>query len=439
MNYRDFLNFLENEKDYTEEELLASSDMIYEYLKMSCRTRRRGNYLKKIFEIVDKNKILPELLKHSEKFSMWKQILDVSEKINFGLEIEVANVLLEEIKELFDSNLVTDIMKFLEIPDDISEKIIGNSDFEKKDEPNKWIFSSEPCDVSEASTPIMKNTLENLNQIVAICTLYKALGGKLHGGTGLHINIGAEYFECNEKALENMLRIWGECEELFFKTANPEGEVIRVQAPTMATPIKENIQNFFEEDGSVTLNTDEDMEKFLYKIQARNRMYNILVCSDMELGNDYDFEYQFVESKNDEERLEIYRQYHRVANEKKVSSRVRWTSINFNHMKWNSENPGRIEMRIFNSSLEPEIIFQDLLFCLKFCEVCLKNAKNPIFKKAEFEKLYRHDLTETEKVDAMLDLIFDKLEHKKIFKDRWKSVRNNEKYKALKSGRDTFR
>ena len=80
-----------------------------------------------------------------------------------------------------------------------------------------------------------------------------------------------------------MLKIWGECEELFFKTANPEGEIIRTQAQSMATPIKENIQNFFEEDGS-----------------------------------EYDFE-------------------------------------NIDIMKWNSENPGRIEIRIFNSFLEPEI------------------------------------------------------------------------------------
>ena len=63
-----------------------------------------------------------------------------------------------------------------------------------------------------------------MNQIVAICTLYKALNARLNGGTGLHINIGVDYLECNEKAIENLLKIWGECEELFFKIANPEGE-----------------------------------------------------------------------------------------------------------------------------------------------------------------------------------------------------------------------
>lgn len=148
-------------------------------------------------------------------------------------------------------------------------------------------FSSEAqMNSSEVSTPILPNNLFDLNQIVAICTLYKALNARLNGGTGLHINIGVDYLECNEKAIENLLKIWGECEELFFKIANPEGE-------------------------------------------------------------------------------EIFDIYHRYNIEMKKrpneDDKVRWTSINFNHMKWNSNNPGRIEIRIFNSSLEPEIIFQNLL------------------------------------------------------------------------------
>ena len=58
----------------------------------------------------------------------------------------------------------------------------------------------------------MQNNLYDLNQIVAICTMFKALGAKLHGGTALHINVGVDYLECNEKAIENLLKIWGECE-----------------------------------------------------------------------------------------------------------------------------------------------------------------------------------------------------------------------------------
>ena len=282
-------------------------------------------------------------------------------------------------------------------------------------------------DSSEVSTPILQNNLFDLNQIVAICTLYKALNAQLDGGTGLHINIGVDYLECNEKAIENLLKIWGECEELIFKIANPEDEEIRVDARTMATPIKENIQKFFEEDGNITLNTEEDMEKFLYQIQARNRMYEVVARSNFGPENDVEYDLHF--AKTDKERFDIYHRYNQeIKKRPNEDDSVRWTSINFNHMKWNSERPGRIEIRIFNSTLEPEIIFQNLLLVGKMLEVSLKNAKDSNYKKDEFEKLFFHNVTETEKLNNLLNLLFDEAKQQKIFENRWQSIRQNLKF-----------
>ena len=118
--------------------------------------------------------------------------------------------------------------------------------------------------------------------------------------------------------------------------------------------------------------------------------------------------------------------------------KVRWTSINFNHMKWNSNNPGRIEIRIFNSSLEPEIIFQNLLLVGKMFEVSLKNARNSNYKKDEFETLFLHDVTEIDKVNNLLNLLFEENKQKEIFKKRWDSVRQKRRYQQYKSGKDTF-
>lgn len=329
-------------------------------------------------------------------------------------------------------------MEILGVPTDISNAIIQNSDFQKKNEFNKWIFSPEAStDESEASTPIMTNNLCDLNQIVAICTLFKALNAKLHGGTGLHINIGVDYLECNEKAIENLLKIWGECEELFFKMANPEGEVIRVDAHTMATPIKENIQNFFEEDGSITLDTEENMEKFLYQIQARNRLDRVIAWAN--IGPEYNLEWDLAYAETDEEKFQIYHRYEEGIKKKEdEKSQVRWTSINFNHMKWNYDNAGRIEIRIFNSSLEPEIIFQDLELVGKLFEVSLKNAKDQNYKKDEFKKLFLCNVTENEKVNNLLNLLFDDAEQKNIFRKRWQSIREKSEYKKYRSGIATF-
>lgn len=437
MNFRETSDFLDHINEYTEQEIILNMPDIKEHFRWIPWSFTK-EYLGTILKIVDKNKVLHELLKDERKFFCWEEKIDFPEKLKFGLEIEVANIPLDEIQCIFESNAIAPIMEILGVPTDISNAIIQNSYFQKKNEFNKWIFSPEAStDESEASTPIMTNNLCDLNQIVAICTLFKALNAKLHGGTGLHINIGVDYLECNEKAIENLLKIWGECEELFFKIANPEGEVIRVDAHTMATPIKENIQNFFEEDGSITLNTEEDMEKFLYQIQARNRLDRVIAWAN--IGPEYDLEWDLAHAETDEEKFQIYHRYEEGIKKKEdEKSRVRWTSINFNHMKWNYDNAGRIEIRIFNSSLEPEIIFQDLELVGKLFEVSLKNAKDQNYKKGEFKKLFLCNVTENEKVNNLLNLLFDDAEQKNMFRKRWQSIKEKSEYKKYRSGIATF-
>lgn len=438
MNWNEIRDFFEHINEYTEQEIISNMSDINTYFRDIKYWDFAKECFEKIFKVADKNKVLYEVFRNEKKFSWWEEKLDFPERLKFGVEIEVAYLPLDLIQCAFKANDITNIMKILEVPTNISDTIIQNSEFEKKNEFNKWIFSREALmDESEASSPIMKNDINDLNQIAAICTLLKALNAELHGATGLHINVGADYLECNEKAIENLLKIWGECEELFFKMANPEDEVIRVDAHTMATPIKENIQNFFEEDGSITLNTDEDMERFLYQIQARNRLDRVIEWANIDQG--YELEWDLAYAETDEEKFQIYHKYEEGIKKKEdEKSKVRWTSINFNHMKWNFDNPGRIEIRIFNSSLEPEIIFQDLELVGKMFEVSLKNAKDPNYKREEFEKLFLRDVTETKKVNNLLNLLFDKAEQKEIFRKRWQSVRQKEDYQKYESGKDTF-
>lgn len=438
MKFNEIRDFLDHIDEHTEQEILSNMPYINTYFRQTKYWPFIKEYIEGIIKVASKDKVLLELFKDEKKFFWWREKIDFPEKLKFGVEIEVADLPLEAIQFAFESNSIDTIMGVLEVPTDIAGRIIKNSEFGKKDEPNKWIFSKEATsDESEASSPIMQNNIYDLNQIVAICTLLKALNAGLHGGTGLHINVGADYLECNEKAIENLLKIWGECEELFFKMANPEGEVMRVVAHNMATPIKANIQDFFEGDGSVTLNTEEDMERFLYQIQARNRMHEIVSWSNFGPENNVEYDLNF--AKTDEERFKIYQRYEKGMRDKgDTDSKVRWTSINFNHMKWNSDNSGRIEIRIFNSSLEPEIIFQDLLLVGKMFEVSLNNAKDPTYKKDEFAKLFLRDVTETRKVNNLLNLLFDEAEQKKIFKNRWQSVRGKKDYRKYQSGRDTF-
>lgn len=434
--------FINNLSALTESEILAELPQVYMYYLSSSSHEKikYREYLEKIFEIVEKRTAIKALLSLTEKYKSYNKKLDFPKMLKFGLEIEVVNINIGEIQNIFKDGIVQDILEALGVPIDISNRIIQNAVFNKKDVPDKWVFSKETSnDGSEASSPIMHNELNDLNQINAVCSLFKALGGRLRGDTGLHINIGVDYFECNEKAIEYLLKIWGECEELFFKVANSEGEPIRVSAPQVATPIKINIQDFFENDGSITLKTEEDFEKFLYQIQARHHMDRMLDWIWYDLGDKYYYlEDDYDLAENEEERLEIYKIYHRAMIENKADNPVRWTSINFNHMKWNDEEPGRIEFRIFNSSLDIETILEDLVLVGRICYVSLELAKNPNYKKDALEQLFRHDFSEKEKLNIMLELLFDEPEQRMIYKKRWESIHKDEAYEKLRSGRDTF-
>lgn len=479
MEYNEILEFIKSIENHSDKEIVENVDYINDYLrKVNCRDYAY-KFLKMAISVIrdidiksdliinyffknnlnqmdydelyntfnweatrtvldnssdtDKKKAFIKMFRNIS-FQEIRQKINIPDTFKFGVEIEVANTSFENIKKLFENNMINQIMEALNVPQNLADNIIENTDFEKENQFDKWIFSNENVyteDAPEASSPIMKNTLENLNQISIICTLFKILGAQLHGGTGLHINIGADYFEGREDALTNLLIIWGECEELFFKISNEENEKIRVKAKTMALPIKENIEKTLKDNKTIKLNNDEDFNRFLYNIQVQNRLKDLLEW------NHRDLKLKLMHTKTDEEKYDIYKRYMKEKDDNDTA--IRYTSINFNHMTWNKKDDrGRIEFRLFNSTLSPETIMQNLLLVGKLCEVSLATAKNPEYKDKEFKKLLCHNVSEEEKVNRLLDLLFDTQQEKQIFKNRWKSVKDESCYKQFKTGKNTY-
>ncbi len=168
-------DFLEHVDEHTEQEILLNMQEIKNYFYDVNYWKYTKEKLEKIFKIVDRNKVLKELFKNEEKFSSWEEKLDIPEKLKFGIEIEFGKVTLDELKSTFETSTISEIMRILEVPTIISDKIIEDSNFEENSDFSKWTFSQELGSDSEVSSPIMKNNLNDLNQIVAISTLLKAL------------------------------------------------------------------------------------------------------------------------------------------------------------------------------------------------------------------------------------------------------------------------
>lgn len=421
----------------------VKSDLIIKYFYKNELSQEYGNKLSSIYNwqaIItvlrnssdeDRKKVFSKMFQNI-KFEEITKILNISQNLKFGVEIEVTEISFENIKKLFENNIIYQVLEALDIPKGLANRVITNTDFEKENQFDKWIFSKE-SDVDydpEASSPIFKNTLEDINQIGVICSLFKVLGAKIHGGTGLHINIGEDYFEHREEAIKNLLIIWAECEELFFKISNQENDATRVMATTMSVPIKGNIEKTLNNYTDIKLDTKENIKRFIYNIQAQNRLSNLLGFNHGEL------EFDLMKAETDEQKYDIYTKY--LEEKEDYDTAIKYTSINFNHITWNEENNGRIEFRLFNSTLSPEVIMQNLLLTSKLCEVSLEMSKNPNHKKKEFEKLLCHDLNEEEKLDSLLDLLFDNKEEKDVYKNRWISVKDKKSYRKFRTGTDTF-
>lgn len=356
---------------------------------------------------------------------------NIPNNLKFGVELEYSGVSFQELNKLFSSNSISLMMQSLNIPNHLIERITQNSTFENGNEFNKWIFSKEyNDDLPEASSPIMTNTPNDLKEIKTICLLFYALGAKTHGGTGLHINIGTDYFNNNLEALKYLLLIWAECEEIFYKIGNKEDEDMRVCASTMVLPIKSNIQTFFEEKDKILLKNKKDFDRFIYDIQVRDRLKNVLNFTCSHLLFDLYF------TKDEEEKYKIFKKY--VEETKRGMTNIKFTSINFNHMNWYKTEKGRIEFRIFNSSLDFEIIMQNVLLISKLFETSLELANNSFSKKDKFTELLNDNVSEKDKLNLLLNLLFDNEEEKQIFKQRWISNQNKKSYDKFKVGKDTF-
>ena len=338
---------------------------------------------------IDIKELIKKIYADNEKFneSDLNILSNISEKIKLGIEIEADNCTFTSIKKLYKMQVLESLCKELEIPNNIFEEIskarfIEEEQLKKHVKYNVWNFSKEANqnEKPEASSPILTKEKEKIGQISAMCLILKALGADVSNSQdcGLHINIAADYLECNEKAVEYLIDIWKEAEELFFIISNDKSRNTRRIAKFMAKPIKENLVDIFEQDGSVNINSEEELEAFIHKIAGNN-----------EQGS-------------------------------------KEKSINFNNMRWNNKDAGRIEFRLFNSTLDSKILLENILLVARLIETSLELAKNKEYKKEIYKQFQRHDITEKEKVILLLNLLFDDKESKIVFFERWKSKKNKQ-------------
>ena len=132
-----------------------------------------------------------------------------------------------------------------------------------------------------------------------------------------------------------------------------------------------------------------------------------------------------------------------IASKFKLDER-RYAGLNLTNIGNSKKNT--IEFRMANGTLDPEVIKQNVFLYASIIDTAVKMTEEPGKYEPKMQKFLKHDVTEQEKAQSFLDLIMDSDEDKKIYLDRWKSVKdakvfskNNKKGFATTFKREEFK
>ena len=197
-----------------------------------------------------------------------------------------------------------------------------------------------------------------------------------------HIHFGAKFLGKDFKAWENFFTIYKECEELFYKITNREGQPPRKGITQYAQTSNYTISTTFE-NGEISIKAQKDLDLIIEALKdTRNR------------------------------------------------------GINFCNIDEDGINT--IEFRMPNGEIDIDVIRENIRLFGQLLNVSKQMSKNPEYKKYTFLELKEHDLTEREKLESLLNLLFDDEHEKDIYRRRWDAVKENKSFEELKAEVPTF-
>lgn len=198
-----------------------------------------------------------------------------------------------------------------------------------------------------------------------------------------HIHIGADFLVNDYKAWENFFTIYNECEEIFYKMSNRVGEIPREEVADYAMSSNDVISSTFK-NNEVSITTQEDLDLIIEAMKdTRNR------------------------------------------------------GINFSNME--EEGIQTIEFRIPNGTIDINTITQNIRLFGQLLNISKQASLDREYKKEEFLVLKNHNLTEREKVESLLNLLFDDDKEKDLYRQRWDKIKDNEYFERVKAENPTFK
>lgn len=256
---------------------------------------------------------------------------------------------------------------------------------------------------AELVSPILKDKEEDWKDISEICEQMKKYPGK-HGDKvvadskcGLHVHFDAECLAKDPNRMKNFLQLYAESEELIYKMCNDKNDPIRKGA----------INN--KHSG---LNLVSSIWRKGMAAPSGKKILNKLENGTLKVS---------------------YKKFGRLrtlASKYKLDER-RYHGLNLTNIGNSKKNT--IEFRMANGTLDTEVIKQNVFLYASVMNTAIKMTENPELYEEKLAAFYKTDVSEKEKAENFLNLVMEDEEDRKIYMERWESVkdakvfRNNEK------------
>ena len=308
--------------------------------------------------------------------------LGMPDFFKFGIEIEADNVYTSEPFGLYSGK---------------SAEYITSKNWHMATEYEEALVSDGGA---ELVSPILTDSEKDWQDVADICEhmkRYPGLKGKevvANEKCGLHVHFDSKCLTSNPKIFRNFMRLYAESEELLYKMCNDKNDPIRKGAIN---------KNFNGIEHMVSAMWRNGMAAPIGKKVLKQIENDTLKVSYKKFG-----------------KLKM------LAGKYKLDER-RYAGLNLTNI--GNPNKDTIEFRMANGTLNPEVIKQNVFLYASLINTAIEVSNNPEKYKYRLEEFYRTDMDEREKAISFLNLVIENPEDRKIYMDRWESVKAAEVYR----------
>lgn len=199
---------------------------------------------------LDKRSIIEEIISAKTPY---RNILNISSKIGFGIELEVTNIFLNELQNLIKEGKKR---KTLKLPYDV----------QKEDTVCYVAFKEErKYQGGEITSRILYNTEKTWKDLKRLFTILKENHLIISEDCSMHIHVGSEIIDYNEKDLKKIIKLFVIYEHVLFRFFL--GDYFQVRNIAFASPIRKTLLDKIEEIDNMSL---KDLQEKIPRIVAFN-------------------------------------------------------------------------------------------------------------------------------------------------------------------------